>query len=411
MHSNEPLQHRPASASGATEQPAGSRVTPARRADLDWLRVLAVLLLVPFHAALIFLPDPGLVAYVKNSEPGSFLAPLVDVLSRWQLEVLFFIAGAASWFALARRSIGSYLIERVRRLLVPFLFGLFTLIPFMLNVHWLGQAGAPSLAEIYARFFTLNRQDMTGMSGSFTPAHLWFILYLFVFSLVALPIFLLFRLPAIQRALSWLSGVPGIIALVYLFFIPLAYARSADLLGLGDKAPLYYLLVCLSGYVLTSQARFQQAITRSLWLSLALALAATVIPQAFPLGALFSEPAAQLMGGLLFKLSQWTWLLAILGAGYRWLNHDGPGLRYATEAAYPFYILHLPVATLIAALVIQLQIGVAAKYALVVVATTLATLAIYDLVIKHVSPLRFCFGMKPLEDSALLQHSRRQPLH
>lgn len=60
-----------------------SNTSLQRRSDLDWLRVIAVLLLVPFHAALIFLPDPALVAYVKDSQPSAALAPLVDFLSRW----------------------------------------------------------------------------------------------------------------------------------------------------------------------------------------------------------------------------------------------------------------------------------------------------------------------------------------
>lgn len=370
-----------------------SNTSSQRRTDLDWLRVIAVLLLVPFHAALIFLPDPALVAYVKDSQPSAVLAPLVDFLSRWQLEVLFFVAGAASWYALGGRSAGRYLAERLRRLLIPFILGLLTLVPLMVNLRFLGQPGAASVGQIYARFFARG-SDLTGMTGGFTPAHLWFLLYLFVFCLLGLPLFLLLRLAPAQRALAQVAGMPGVIGLLYLGFVPLALARQADLLGLHDKDPLCYFLVVLAGYVLTSQPRFQEVIDRATWASLALALGATLAPRVPAVTALLAAPGAEFAGLLLFKLSQWAWLLAILGGAHRWLTHDGPALRYASEAAMPFYMLHLPLVTLVGLFVVGLSAGVLMKYALVVVAATLATLAVYDLAVKRVGALRFCFGMK-----------------
>lgn len=222
-----------------------------------------------------------------------------------------------------------------------------------------------------------------------------------MFSLVGLPIFRLLRLPASQRALARLASVPGAI---YLFVIPLALARSVDLIGLGPKDPLYYFLIFLLGYLLMSQPRFQEAIDRYLWLSFALALGATLAPVALP-----ALPSMAL--SLLYRLSQWMWVLTMLGAGHRWLNHDSRMLRYASEAAYPFYILHLPVDTLVAFYVIQLRISVAAKYLLIVVATTVLTLAVYDLVVKRVGLLRFCFGMKPQAPARRLPEWRHQAAH
>lgn len=163
--------------------------------------------------------------------------------------------------------------------------------------------------------------------------------------------------------------------------------------------------------MLASRPRFQAAIDRTLWLSFALALATTVLPRLLPLGEMVSDPTAQFVGSLVYKLSQWTWVLVMLGAGHRWLNRDSRSLRYAREAAYPFYILHLPVDTLVAFYVIQLNISVAAKYSLIVLATTLISLVIYDLIVKRVDLLRFCFGLKRLPSTARLQRSTHQPAH
>jgi glucans biosynthesis protein C len=389
-----------------TDQRSVVTTASSRRSDLDWLRVLAVLLLVPFHSALIFILDPELVAYVKDTAQSTLLIQLKDFLDRWQLELLFVIAGSASWFALSRRSAGYYVVERFRRLLVPFMVGLLTLVPLMINVDWLGRPDAPSLGEIYARFFTVG--DLTGMDGRFTPSHLWFILYLLLFSLVALPVFLVLRRSLSQRALAGLARWPGS---VYLLVVPLALARSVDLLGLGAKDPVYYLLIFMAGYILISQPAFQEAIDRYLWLSLALALVATLGPKILPLSVLLNDSTASVVSRLLYSLSQWTWVLTLLAAGHRWLNRDSRLLRQLSEVAYPFYIIHLPVNMLIAYYVVRLNVSVAVKYTLIVVVTTLLSLAICDLVIKRVDLLRFCFGMKPLASAAHGAGAKAVPAH
>jgi glucan biosynthesis protein C len=177
-----------------------------RRADLDWLRVLAVLLLVPYHGALVFNLDPNAVVFVKDVVHSPALAEAVGFVHTWHMPLLFAIAGAASWFALGWRSGGEYLRERVLRLLVPFVFGVLTLVPLMLNVHWLGRPDAPTLGEMYSRFLTFNPNDLSGTQGTFAPGHLWFIGDLLLFSLLALPLFLALRRPGAQHLLGTLHA-------------------------------------------------------------------------------------------------------------------------------------------------------------------------------------------------------------
>ncbi len=376
--------------------PPLARVEPAaghqpRRSDLDWVRVLAVLLLVPLHVGNMFNLDPVIVAYVKDTQQIDFLVALKDFLSRWRLETLFFVSGAVSWYVLGRRSGAQYLRERTRRLLVPFAFSLIVLIPLTVNARWIGQPGGPSLQEVYGRFFGSPPTDLTGMDGHFTPSHLWFVLYLFLFSLLGLPVLRLLRRPLPQRVLAALFDSPGAI---YLFVLPLTLGRLANLFGLGDKDPLYYFLVFAFGYAAVGQPRFQETVDRYLPLSVTLALAATLAGPLLLRGPLEPWSAAWFANLVVFRVSQWTWVLAVLGAGHRWLGHDGRVLRYANEAVYPFYILHLPLATLVGWWVIGLDLAAGDKYALIVLATLLLTVAAYDLLIKRVPVLRVCFGLK-----------------
>jgi fucose 4-O-acetylase-like acetyltransferase len=98
-----------------------------RRYDLDWLRIAAVLLLIPFHTARVF--NVGEVFYAKSEQLSVALQRFIVFVYPWHMSLLFFLAGAASWFALGRRSGGRYAGERLRRLIVPFLFGLVVIIP------------------------------------------------------------------------------------------------------------------------------------------------------------------------------------------------------------------------------------------------------------------------------------------
>jgi glucan biosynthesis protein C len=103
-------------------------VSVERRNDLDWVRILAVLLLIPFHSARIFdTLDPF---YVKNTELGTWLTNVVIIfLNPWHMPLLFLFAGASTWFAMKKRSDGQYVVERLKRLMVPFVFGTLVIVP------------------------------------------------------------------------------------------------------------------------------------------------------------------------------------------------------------------------------------------------------------------------------------------
>ncbi len=105
-----------------------SSATAERRIDLDWLRIVAVLLLIPFHGARVF--DIFTPFYVKNAELSPWLSyAVVAFLNAWQMPLLFLIAGASTWYALGSRGGGRYVGERLKRLLVPFVFGTLVIVP------------------------------------------------------------------------------------------------------------------------------------------------------------------------------------------------------------------------------------------------------------------------------------------
>jgi glucan biosynthesis protein C len=369
-----------------------------RRYDLDWLRVLAVLLLVPFHSAIIFSSLPQTqVVYVYDAQHSLFLMKAVDFIYLWHMPLLFVVAGASSWFALGLRSAERYLGERVNRLLVPLLFGMVALLPTTLYLYTRTvprlAARFPTFFRFYPHYFLPDLSDLTGRTqGSWTPQHLWFILYLLGYSALALPIFQYLRGPSGKRLVEGLAAFFARRGTILLLALPLAPA-SALPVG-GSQNPLLYLVWFVYGYLLMSDPRFQAALDRHTLTAFLLAILSTVF--IFTVGQRVGQTWSLLwiLQGVVYNSSRWFWVVGILGLGHRFLNTNSAVLRYANEAAYPFYILHYPVNTLVGYLLRPWNAAIAVKYAAIVVVTIVISLALYEALVRRSNLLRFLFGMK-----------------
>jgi hypothetical protein len=93
-------------------------------------------------------------------------------------------------------------------------------------------------------------------------------------------------------------------------------------------------------------------------------------------------------------VNSWSWTTFMLFIGMRYLDFSNKWLQYGQEAVLPFFLLHQPVIIAIAFYVVQWQAGIPVKLLTVVLGSFVATLAIYELVIGRIGPLRMLFGMK-----------------
>ena len=169
---------------------------PRRRRELDAMGMLVVVGLVFFHSAQIFYYGDF---YVKNEPPNlESVSQLVSTLfvafaGLWGMPLMFLIAGLAVWYSLRKRTAGQFALERTRRLVVPLVVGTLLLVP---PIVYFGQKADPTYTETYLqflpRFFNVQLtfdfpRFLTGAPPDelFTIAHLWFLEYLFVFTLGA----------------------------------------------------------------------------------------------------------------------------------------------------------------------------------------------------------------------------------
>jgi peptidoglycan/LPS O-acetylase OafA/YrhL len=377
---------------------ATQEASSERRYDIDWLRVLAVLLLFPFHTARIF--DTLNNWYVKNDVLSDVLTAFIFYIHPWHMPLLFLLAGSSTWFALSYRSGGQYAKERFIRLLIPFIFGVLVIVPPQSYLGLVSHSDySGSYLEWYPSFLSINSADMDGyFLGGFTPAHLWFILFLFVFSLVALPLFLyLKRRDSGKRFTGWLAAFCSLPGAIFLFAIPLFILyRLIDFY----PSPLYFIAYFILGFILVADARFEKAIDRHKAIALVIGPVLFLFVNYFErVGYPGDVPSwfVPLLVAYIVGFAPWFFVIAILGYGRQFLRSRNNFLRYTGEASYPYYILHQTIIVIVGFYVVQWQLGVAAKYLIILAATIAVTALLYDLLIKRFNLLRFLFGMKRLK--------------
>ncbi len=359
-----------------TATPSQTMTAPARverRYDVDWLRVIAVFSVMALHSAVIF--SFG-IFNVKHTQHTLMVDTIVIYISVWVIPLLFVLAGAATKFALDKRTPKVYSSERVKRLLVPFV--IWFVIPAI-------------TAAIFGWDFLLQLPGNPRVAFTVVgTGHLWFIGYLYVFSMAALPLFVLLRKPSGARIISWLAKLcekPGVI---FLLAIPLIGITPSD--NDNDLLKLFYVFYFVYGFILLSDARFGRAIDKQAWFALAIGLVLLIINVYMTENNMHINSAVDRIIGAFYR---WCWVIAFLGLGHRFLNWTNHVLRYLTEATYPLYILHYPILMLFGFYIAGLSWPVELKYVTILSLTIVTTLLVYDLIVKRTNFTRFLFGMKP----------------
>lgn len=374
--------------------------TSERRYDIDWLRVIAFYLLILFHTGMLFVPWDW---HVKNPETSSAFEPIMAFLHQWRLPLLFFISGVGVRFALKFRSPMRFLGERYIRLMIPLTFGMFVIIPPQIYFENL-QNGI-----VYASYFEFYKTVLEFEPyppGSFSWHHLWFIIYLFTYCLICLPIFLFLRSERGEKILNKLSGLikkPGIILL---FAIPLSIIYSLLVLEWPVTHNLtedwynffYNIVFFLIGYIVCSKKDFWDTIEKQKYFFLITAVSITTflyLTSWFPVWTLFTFEGFDLhIYGMLKSINILAWIFLIIGFARRPLNEPSRILKYANESVYPFYILHQTITVSSGYFIVQWNLSIPLKFIIVLVVTFLGSYLIYELFIRRFNLMRLLFGLR-----------------
>jgi len=367
-----------------------------RRYDLDWLRVLAFGAVFFYHCGRFFNSSGW---HVKNAKTSAVADILTGLFEPWGMPLIFAVSGASIFFALRPGAAGRFVLERGLRLLVPLALGIVILAPPQIYLERLTRGEFKgSFFQYLPRYFQ-HDLDWTGV-------HLWYLEYLFLFTLVFVPLFIWLKQPSGRRALGVIGRFSTFPGAIFLWAIPfILLAILVDPFGLLRPAPaeavlrlVMFPMFVVYGFLVFADDAIQRAIIRQRWTALVVALAMTPIPPLVSQGIkewgwkLGFPNYALLMtaGGLLI----WSYLLTFLGFAMRHWKADRPLLAYANEAVLPFYILHQPVILLVGYFVIQLELPIAVKYLMIAPPAFGMTLGLYEFGVRRWNPVRRLFGLK-----------------
>ncbi len=378
-----------------------SAARTARLHYLDWLRVLAILGVFLFHSLRAFDEIPW---WINNAERSGPVTLFIVFFLPWGMPLFFFLSGAGTRFALRKRTAHRDVVERIQRLLVPFIVGCFLLTPIQLYFHWahLSQTGAfeGTLWEFFlGREFVLGPR-VFGWAGY----HLWFLGFLFTYSLMALPLFVWFKRTSGRRTIDWLARLGQQRGGLLLFVIPLVVLQLAlrpFFAAYQDWADFINMLTFfVYGYILYADERFEPAVRRD-WL---LALVTGVLGTLFILGGSAADVVPDWMASpgtpgfyltwSVWSIIGWCWTLFVLYVGMRYLDFTNKWLVYGRETILPIYLFHQPAILSIAFFAVQWDVWLTLKIVAVVFASLLVTLGLVEFVIKRVDVFRGLFGMK-----------------
>lgn len=363
-----------------------------RRYDLDWLRTIGVLLVIPFHSLLIFNLHPWAIVYIKDKINVRLFNIVSTLIDRFHMPLLFVLAGMAVYYALQFRNPRQFLKERFSKLLVPAILGSVFLNPVMTYFHLLSQGHNLTFFEHLINFFSKNPDDFTGLNGAFTPAHLWFLIFLFAFSIVGLPIFIWFNQESNRPLRTRLAKFFKRRLLLALTVIPITIISAIDILG--DRNPLVYFLMFCIGYLLVTNDQYQAALNRDWWFYSVISIILIVIWFHFP--NRFEPWSLTWIGYAFFdKAIRFLPVLALIGIDNQYLNQNSRLLEYLSRASFPIYIIHMLINTIVGFVIVQLNLGVGAKFILIVTITYLLCFLLYE-IMRRFKLFRLVFAMKAI---------------
>jgi len=343
-----------------------------RRYDIDWIRVIAIGLLLIYHTAISFQSWGMMLGFITSDQPWESLWIPMAMLNVWRIPLLFFVSGMGVYFAIHNKNWKQLIKERATRILIPFVFGIFIVVPIQVCI-----------AQFYFK------QNLSYVPN---PAHLWFLGNIFLYVLLLSPILFYLKknengklVSTIKKILSSPFGlliVIGAFIAEVLLVDPLLYelyAMTWHGFFLGLLAFFFGFCFVLIG------GSFWKMLLKWRWLFITAAISLFVFRS--------SQPQMKVSNVQLVIESN-CWIFSVFAFGHKYLNHSNKALRYLSQAAYPAYIMHIIFLFIASIIIFPLNIDFHLKYVLTLLFTIAGCFVFYEFVIRRINFMRMLFGLK-----------------
>jgi len=298
-----------------------------RKHYIDNLRWIMLLILIPYHTAQAWNTwgEPNYVFFEGNR----LISSIIVFFSPYFMPLLFLLAGISTKYSLQKRTNKEYLAERVKRLLVPFLFGTIAFMPIMSYIgDRFNYSYNDGFFKHYAVFFT-KFTDLTGADGGFSVGQFWFLLYLLIISVVSVGIIALIKKFVSEPKIS----IPFWLVLVLGLPLPLI----CGWLSIGGQSFAEYTYFFILGYYVFADEKIMCKLEKSSRLLFGIGLTSTVLHVYL---FLWADKEYALINNASAYISKWFMAIALLGLAKRYLNFTGKASAYMNKRSFVFYSYH-----------------------------------------------------------------------
>lgn len=352
-----------------------NQITTERRHDVDWLRVIAIFLLIVYHSLIGFQDFGWHIGWIMSNTRLNYLWPIAEAWNVWRIPILFVISGMGLAFAARRRDLPTLIADRSLRIGLPagvgfLLIGPLTVLPMVISRQreWLY---VPNIA------------------------HLWFLLNILLYAVLLAPL-------ARQMVESPDATFPKTIRkimrpaisvwmLALLFAVESALVQPVNFIGYANT--FHGLLLGFAGYLfgmlVVSGGSQVWDHFRVMWIpSIVIAFVLYLIRVIFR-----DLDLPIFVTNLAVGVESAMWITGIFGIAGKLLNRPSKTLTYLSRAVYPVYIFHLPIENALSLVIFKLKVSGEVQLLLLIVGTVGLSFGVYELV-KRVEFLRPLFGMK-----------------
>jgi len=346
-----------------------------RKYYLDNIRIGIVLLVVAYHIIYIF-NSVGVISNIAVKgipQMDSFLYFVYP----WFMACLFLIAGISARYSLQKRTGKQFAKERIKKLLVPSVAGIFIL-------GWV----SGYITSLYTDMFAGNADKIPGIVKYLIYSlcgigPLWFAHELFLASMILL---LLRRIDKNDKLWNVCGKVNMIIVLLLFFAV-----WGSSYLLVTPMITIYrngiYIFMFLLGYYVFSHDKVQDMLEKWKFPLLIAAVVCGVVYTVYYYGQNYTTGAC--LQSAFTNLYLWIMILAILGCAKAWFNKSNCITKYLSSRCFGIYVLHYPILIFFAYLVVTyLKLPMILNYPLLLVIEIIVVPCLYE-IISTIPVLRF----------------------
>ena len=369
-----------------------------RHFGMDWLRIGAFALLILYHVGMVFTPWAY---HVKTADPVEWLAFVMKLTNPWRLTLLFVVSGYASRALFTKSAgLGGFVGNRSLRLLIPLGVGIAVMVP---PQTWVELTSQHDFTTGFLWFWVHDYFRFQTIDGILMPSwnHLWFVAYLWVYTMALAALLLLPGREAAQRGFDRLFAGWRVLVLpmIYLLLTQVVifhrWTDTHDVINDG-VAHLAYFPAFLFGFGLARSRPVMDSMVKWRGWGAAAAVLGYVVGAGIEIAYPGDQVPPQWLGNILLvagHIQCWGAIVALIGIAERHWNHDHRWRATLTEAVFPFYLVHQTIIVVTEYWITPLHLGPVLE-ATILIATTIAGCWAFYLVGRRVGWLRPLIGLR-----------------